>query len=433
MSAYMFARGFLLTGVLIAASGLAATAQPKVLPPEAPAKAKLGPGVHDDGGIWADAVRQSIKEVVRNLYADYRCYVLIETYDGVPAQAGEVDLSDPSAVDQALNARRNELAKLADRRNTVFSLILVQSKRGHRFSCNMSYPAFGKEEGEHIVHEVVHRLHTRNVPDALSYLRLMVAGKPAPSAEGNSTQHNGGSFFHDGAGWWTAADQAKLQRLAADIMRRYKCKVFIETRPTLPARLARGQDLSDHIVADRLFSTWANPRSAAVSSKDGLNINLFACAEIHMFGVRINWLAPDRRWTKEERALADKLNVGLNQRLAGKFAAGMVDALAFVRDTLEESRALVARAPAASLAPATAELHPSPELPPAAGDQAEMFRAAAKEGGMSAADIDAVLADRSGVSYEALTDFTKEQIKEGRTGNDLKDDLLTFIKLLKAK
>ena len=189
MSASLFARSSVLTVLLIAVSSGPGTTQPKALPrpPEAPAKAKLGPGVHDNGGVWADAVRQQIEESVRGLYADYRCYVLIETYDGVPAQAGEVDLSDPSAVDQALNARRSQLIATADRRNTVFSLIFVQSKRGHRYSCNWSWPAFGKEEGEHIFHEVNHRLHTRGVPDALSYLRVAVAGKPATSAGEDGT------------------------------------------------------------------------------------------------------------------------------------------------------------------------------------------------------------------------------------------------------
>jgi hypothetical protein len=62
-----------------------------------------------------------------------------------------------------------------------------------------------------------------------------------------------------------------------------------------------------------------------------------------------------------------------------------------------------------------------------------VFKDAAKAGGMSAADIDAVLAARGSVSYEALTDFAKDQIKEGRKGKDLKDDLLTFIKILNEK
>ena len=216
-------------------------------------------------------------------------------------------------------------------------------------------------------------------------------------------------------------------------MRRYKCKVYIETRPTLPPRLTKGQDLTDHVVANRLFSEWANPRSAEVSSKDGLNINIFACSEIHVFGIRVNWPTPGRTWTKEEQALANKVNVGMNQRLAGKFGPGMADALAFVRETLEENRALMARAAAVNTSPVSNEPHPSIETPPAGDNEAETFRAAAKEGGLSADDLAAVLAARGSAPYEALTDFAKDQIKEGHKGKDLKDDLLTFLKFLQEK
>ena len=63
----------------------------------------------------------------------------------------------------------------------------------------------------------------------------------------------------------------------------------------------------------------------------------------------------------------------------------------------------------------------------------EAFRRAALDGGLTRPDVDAVDGVRGKVSYEALTEFAKDQIKEGRKGKDLKDDLLTFIKLVNSK
>jgi len=56
-----------------------------------------------------------------------------------------------------------------------------------------------------------------------------------------------------------------------------------------------------------------------------------------------------------------------------------------------------------------------------------------REGELSRADLKEVLAARGTISDEVLIEFARDQIKEGRKGKDLKDDLLTFIRLLKEK
>ena len=62
-----------------------------------------------------------------------------------------------------------------------------------------------------------------------------------------------------------------------------------------------------------------------------------------------------------------------------------------------------------------------------------MFKDTVKAGGLSNSDLEAVLSARGGIPYDDLTDFAKDQMKDGRKGSDLKDDLLTFIKLYEEK
>jgi hypothetical protein len=274
MSPSEFTRIAVVAALLVVAANLPARAQSPPRPDPPPSAASvIGPGIRDKGGVYSEQERTRIATAIADLYKRYRCYVLIETCEGVPEGAGDIDLRDVAAMYHALGVWRDNLIEQAGRRDAAFSMILVQSKHQNRFCYWMGYGIFSKEEGTEIDHEMIHQIRG-GMPNALSYLGRVVGRKRARLAKDGS-------------------------------------------------------------------SAPVQPRSP--------------------------------------------------------------------RDT------------------------PKPAPVAKVEDPKADFRRAAMNGGLVGPDLEAVEQARGGVTYEVLTGFVGEQIKEGRKGRDLKEDLLTFLTLLKGK
>jgi hypothetical protein len=198
--------------------------------------------------------------------------------------------------------------------------------------------------------------------------------------------------------------KAASNKSIANLFRRYQCRVLVEIYTKEPSDWAGRADLDDAEAVKSVVTRMGIERMKEAKEKD-------ASRPIVVFIQGPSYLSWDV-WVPNRQQDQAQLHGAIRDR----FVSNKRNFSWALPDILSATERICQGKSAEKIAPVVAE-----------------FRNTVTGAGLSEADLNALLDARGEVPYDDLAAFANDEINDGRKGSDLKDDLLTFIKLFKEK
>jgi hypothetical protein len=275
---------------------------PAAAPPPSPAASPIAPGIRDEAGLWSEADRARMNQAVQDLFSRDGCLVVIETYQTLPgAENANVNLSDAAAVDRALNARRDELARLAGLQRPRLAVVMMVSSGGNRSAYSLWSNTLGNEERGALLKGIMDRTSGRfgpGMPGALAYLGGFLEGRetvqqPAPQKPAADFGIEETPGVHDEVGFWSQNGRARAEQLIQDLYQRFHVRVFVDGRLKMPPEWTRGVNFNDPGEKTRAFNGWLHQRTNELADgHPGITILILACQEVNGFLTNVAWRTP---------------------------------------------------------------------------------------------------------------------------------------------